>query len=82
MVILEVKLREAMLSENEDRTVIHLADGQTVRLGALPDGMQNGKPSVMFGFEIDNETIVVAEMSLALLLTGVDAIKAVYGDPR
>ncbi len=82
MVVLELDLREEFFSNIGDKTLIHLGDGQTVRLGALPRGMKSGKPSVAFGFEVGEEALVVAEMSFALLLTAVDTLKAKYGDPR
>ncbi len=82
MIVLELSLGEDLFADFADKSLIHLAEGQTVRLGALPNGMKSGKPSVAFGFELDGETVVVAEMSFALLLTAIDALKAKYGDPR
>jgi len=83
MIVLDINLTEDFLDKiSEGKSLIHLADGEVVRLGAFPHGMQTGKPSVAFGFEVGDEAVVVAEMSFALLLTAVDTLKAKYGDPR
>jgi hypothetical protein len=66
-----------------EKTVIHLADDAQVTIAGLSKGMQSGKPSVAFRFELpDDHRVVVWETSLALLLSAADAFKAKYEDPR
>lgn len=62
--------------------VIHLEEGARIEVGALAGGMVSGKPSVAFAFRLPDGKVVVAETSLALLLSTGDALKARYGDPR
>lgn len=62
--------------------LIHLGNDAHIELGALPHGMASGAASVAFCFELPDGKIVIAETSLALLLTAADALKARFGDPR
>ena len=51
-------------------------------ISALAGGMSGGSPSVSFRIDLPTGEVVLAETSLALLLTAADALKARYGDPR
>jgi hypothetical protein len=51
-------------------------------LAALPGGMASGAPSVTVRVDLLDGTTVLAETSLALLLTAAEAFKARHGDPR
>jgi len=62
------------------KTIIHHTD--EIQVAVLGRGMASGKPSVSIRIDIDSKTSVIAETSLALLLTAADAFKAKYGDPR
>lgn len=54
-----------------------------MRIGALADGMQSGKPSVAIAMFLPNGGgCVVGETSLAMFLSAADALRARYGDPR
>ncbi len=59
-----------------------LQDDHAIEIGAMPRGMESGKPSAMLCFALPGGKAVIAETSLALLLTAVDALKARHGDPR
>ncbi len=59
---------------------IHLTD--EIRVAGLDRGMASGKPSVAFGFVLPDGRWVLAETSLALLLTAADLLRARFGDPR
>jgi len=69
--------------EEKSFQVVHLGNGApAIQMAGLHEGMTSGKPSVSIRLDLPNGTIVVAETSLALLLTAADALKAHYGDPR
>ena len=61
--------------------VIHLADDATIGLSALPGGMQSGRASVAWRFDLPSGRTVLAEMSLRTLHAAVSAIVARYGEP-
>lgn len=65
-----------------DDAVVHLAAETRLEVGALPNGMTSGKPSVAFCFPLPDGRVVVAETSLALFLSTADVTRARYGDPR
>jgi len=54
----------------------------TFQIAGLQSGMQSGAPSVSIRIDLDESTVVIAQTSLALLLTACDGLKARYGDPR
>jgi hypothetical protein len=54
---------------------------QPMRVVGLPGGMTSGKPSVAFRFDLPDGRTLVAETSLALLLTAVRALVVRHGDP-
>lgn len=62
--------------------IIHVGEEAYIEVGGLPGGMASGKPSVAFCIPLPDGRVVIAETSLALLLTAGDALKARYGDPR
>lgn len=55
---------------------------EDLEVAALAAGMQSGAPSIVFRVTCPDGRVVLAETSLALLLTAADAFKARYGDPR
>jgi hypothetical protein len=59
-----------------------LSDGRLVAIGGLCAGTDSGKPSVAFVIETEDGRYVLGQTTLRLLLTALDAIKAVQGDPR
>ena len=64
-----------------------LAEGKVLRsesieMAVLKGGMASGKPSVAIRIDLDDDSVVFAETSLALFLSAADAFKAKYGDPR
>ena len=61
------------------KEIIHAT---TIAVAVLPDGMRTGKPSVSIRIDLENGQHVIAETSLALLLTCADSARARYGDPR
>lgn len=66
------------LKGKEDK-IVHVT---TMRISSLPDGTVFGKPSVAFRIDFPDGHTVIAETTLAMLLTVTDALKAKYGDPR
>lgn len=70
------------LEGTDDPRLIHLGENAQIAVGALAAGMASGAPSVAFCFSLPNGQVVIAETSMALLLTAADALKARYGDPR
>jgi hypothetical protein len=85
-IVLDVEARgfRAMrdLDGHNDPRLIHMGEDARIELGALDAGMQSGAPSIAFCFDLPNGQVVLAESSLALLLTAADLLKARYGDPR
>lgn len=61
--------------------VIHLADDAEMGLAALAHGMQSGRASVAWRFDLPSGRTVLAEMSLRTLYAGVMGIVARYGEP-
>lgn len=55
---------------------------QEATITGLSEGMQSGRPSVMFRLDLPDGRVVLYQTSLRLLLTAADALKARYGDPR
>lgn len=80
-VVLDVET-DGFTSLQDSAPPIHLGEGAQIEIGALRAGMQSGAPSVMFCFQIPDGRPVVAETSMALLLTASEVLKAKYGDPR
>lgn len=66
------------LKDKEDK-IIHVT---TMRISSLPNGTVFGNPSVAFRIDLPGGNVVIAETTLALLLTATDALKTKYGDPR
>lgn len=76
MPALKVHLEEPAFADFKDKKIIHLKN--TIRVAALDEGMQSGDASVAFGFELDSETVVLAETSLKLFLMAADMIREKY----
>lgn len=52
-------------------------------IGGMPQGTEDANPTVMIGLEQPGGNgYLVAETTLALLLTAAEALKARHGDPR
>ena len=63
----------------EGREIIHLGnDAPPLEIVPLPKGMSSGKTSVSLIFLLPDNKAVIAETSLRLLSTAVDAIKAKF----
>jgi hypothetical protein len=58
--------------------LVHLTN--EIIVSGLPDGMQSGKPSMMFGFVLPDGTPVIAETSWALFETAYRAFAAKFGE--
>lgn len=71
---------EGAAKEVAPGTTVHVLEPFTIT--ALAGGMQSGKPSIALLIPLPDGRTVVAETSLALLLTAADAFRAKYGDPR
>lgn len=48
----------------------------------LSNASTEHKPVVAFRFNLSDGRVIIAQTSLALLLTAADAMKAKFGDPR
>ena len=53
-----------------------------ISVGVLDAGMQSGKPSVAFSFELPDGQVVFAETSYALFMACASAFAARYGWPE
>jgi hypothetical protein len=70
---------EKLKKEFEGKKTIHLGnDSPPIHIMGLKKGMASGKASVMFVFEIDDDTIVAAETSLTLLVSATDVLKTMF----
>lgn len=56
--------------------------GEVTSIACLPNGMSSGKPSVSVLLTLPDGRRVLAQTSLALLLTACGAFVAKHGDPR
>ncbi len=52
------------------------ADPSSYELALLPGGMQSGKPSVTLRMKLENGDTVLAQFSLAIFKTALDALAA------
>jgi hypothetical protein len=59
--------------------IIHVTQGMQV--SGLEGGMQSGKPSLALRLDLPDGRVVIAETSLALLVSATRALVARYGDP-
>lgn len=67
----------------DDPRIIHLGNGaKPIQVAGLEGGMASGKPSLSIRLDLPDGKVVIAETSLAMLLTLADVFKARYGDPR
>jgi len=79
MPILKVVLDgDGALKDAKDKQIIHLGNNASITVTGLERGMASGKASAAFIFEIEEDKIVIAETSLSLLVTAVNALKARY----
>jgi hypothetical protein len=69
---------EGMNKELDPEKIIHLKTPITV--GALEGGMESGKPSIAFMFDLPDGRTVIAETSLQLFVTAARAFTAKFGD--
>ncbi len=69
----DLKDKEVITSENI---------ANPLQITGLAGGMASGKPSVTLRIDLADGRVVLAQTSLALLLTAADGLKARYGDPR
>lgn len=69
-------------AERSSHKYKHLDEGVITVIGAMPRGMQSGKPSVGIIVETSDGRAIYAETSLSLYLAAGDALKAAHGDPR
>jgi hypothetical protein len=66
------------LGEHPER-IIHVTT--PLSIAGLAGGMGSGKPSVALRIDLDDGRSVLAETSLALLVTAVRGLVARFGDP-
>lgn len=69
------------LADKRDQ-VIHLANGTSIDLAALPGGMTSGRTSVALRINLPDGRIVIVETSWRLLATAARAVAARYGWPE
>ncbi len=69
----------AFAQELSGRTVHHVTEPFTI--AGLAQGMASGKPSVAFMIPLPDGSVVVAETSLALLVSASRTLVARHGDP-
>lgn len=61
-----------------DKELIHYSGA--ISVAGLAGGMQSGKPSITFRFDLPDGRVLLAETSMALFLTAARAFRARYGD--
>jgi hypothetical protein len=66
----------------DDPRLIRLGEDAQIEIGALQGGMASGAPSVALCIQLPDGRVVLAETSMALLLTAADTLAELYGDPR
>lgn len=59
--------------------VIHLKDEDVIQVSALSAGMESGRPSVAFRFDLPDGQVVIAETSVRLFLVAAEILRARYG---
>ena len=72
-----VNLEEGAFKKFINKNIIHLTN--TIEVAPLAGGMKSGKASVAFGFEIDSETVVIAETSLELFIAAANILEGWNG---
>jgi hypothetical protein len=63
-----------------DLATKHIVDGKIVSVAMLKGGMVSGKPSVTFRITSETSTNILAQISLEMLTTVVNAFNAAHGD--
>lgn len=80
MVAIDLNLEgDGIWPDLRGKHVIHLTDGSTIGIAALPGGMRSGRPSVAIRIDLDGQRVVFVETSLRLFLAAADALRARYG---
>lgn len=80
MISLDIHMiADGMLKGRDPKSIIE-AD-KNIAIGVLPGGMQSGRHSVSFGFELPDGRTVFAETSYALFMACAKAFAARYGWP-
>lgn len=76
MPAIDVILREPAWPNLDRAKIIHLGnDAPPIGLAGLVGGMQSGRPSVVLRIDLPDGRVVLAETSLRLLVTAVDALR-------
>jgi hypothetical protein len=75
-------LGEPFASAHLKGTLIHLADDAEVVISGLKDGMQTGKPSMMFGFVLPDGRPVIVETSWRLFAMAFWNFAQRFGDEK
>ncbi len=69
---------DGALADRDPAKLLELEGPITV--SGLPGGMQSGKPSVAFWFDLPDGRTVFAQTSMALFLAAARAFRGRYGD--
>lgn len=69
-----------LLEKQRDGLLIHLGNGSTIGITALPDGMASGRASVALRFDLPDGRTLMAETSLRALFNATNAIVTRYGE--
>ena len=81
MIALRIFLNAEGMMGGVERDKVIEAD-KDMSIGVLEAGMQSGKPSVSFAFELPDGRVVFAETSYALFMACAKAFAARYGWPN
>ena len=81
MIALDIFLNAEGMLKGVDPSIIIEAK-KDISVGVLESGMQSGKPSVSFSFELPDGRVVFAETSYALFMACARAFAARYGWPE
>jgi hypothetical protein len=68
---------EGAFSDLADRPFIHLGEGAEIAIGRLPGGMDSGRSSIVFRFELPDGQTVLAETSMRLFLGAAESLETV-----
>lgn len=73
---------ELLAAAVEADKLTQLNQDAEMQITGLPDGMQSGKPSVAFVFELPDGTVLFAETSWRLFATAFWSLASSFGDER
>ena len=65
---------------SKQNKIIHISEGETVKVCALDGGMSSGKPSVCFRIDLPDGRVVLAETSARLFVMAAAAIVGRWPD--